>query len=90
MALRFEITFRDGDMTVPNGQERVLNICKKLFWKEAPEDWKYFDGEIFVKYKEPIGIHDRAIIEFESSYWKDIIIEALKARRDVYSVKEME
>lgn len=81
-----EVIYRNGDFSVSNGRERTLNICKDLFWKEAPENWKDFDGEFSVKYKQSIGIHDCAIIEFHSTEWEKIITNALTKNANVYSI----
>lgn len=91
MDAKIEIIYKNADTKFANGQERVLNQCKKIFWNEAPEDWKKFDGEFTVKYKQSIGVHDCAIIEFHSpdSKWKDIITKELLLDKSVYSINEI-
>ena len=91
MDSKIEIIYKNADIKVANGRERVLNQCKKIFWNEAPEDWEKFDGEFTVKYKQFIGVHDCAIIVFHSanSKWKEIITRESGLDKSVYSINEI-
>ena len=89
MGSKFEVIYKNGSLDFCNGRERVMNKCKELYWFEAPEDWASFDGEFSVEYRESIGIHDRAVIEFHTPKWMEIITKALINDPNVYSVKEM-
>ncbi|MCY6340517.1 hypothetical protein DW228_16550 [Bacteroides fragilis] len=89
MGYKFEVIYKNGSLTFSNGRERLINKCKELYWNEAPEDWASFDGDFSVQYRESIGIHDRAVIEFHSKEWMEIITRALINDPNVYSVKEI-
>lgn len=89
MSYKIEVIYKNGNLNFRNGKERVMDKCKGLYWNEAPEDWALFDGEFSVEYRESIGIHDRAVIEFYSPKWVGIITKALFNDPNVYSVKEI-
>lgn len=89
MKRRYKVIYKNASLKEKNGKERTLNIVKTLFWKEAPENWADFDGELSVEWSSSKGMHDCAIIEFSAPFWEQIIVKALNKRLDVYSIKKI-
>lgn len=81
------ITYHNMNLITKTGKRRTEEFFKDLFWKEAPEDWAKFDGDLRVLNHQPFGIRDAAVVVFYSEYWESFLLSKLNKNFDVYKVE---